>query len=415
MKSVILGAGYVGLTLGVVAASSGHEVQFVENNKSRLDLIKLGKSHFYEPGINEEILKHTNSKKIKAFEKISEILIPNDNSPIIYVISLGTPLKSESDEDVSNPIFNLIKNEIIPILRNQDVICLRSTVEIGFCDHLLQNTPHKLNLAFCPERTVEGKALIELMELPQIIATDNDYTYDVCKSFFKFSPEFIRINNYREGEAVKLICNTYRDWIFSFSNLCSMIGEEKKINISSVISAANFSYSRNVIPMPGLVGGPCLEKDPIILSLNLSKNISKLVKTSREINLLFFESKMKEFFPYVSNKYYESKRIMLIGAAFKGQPLTNDTRGSYIYNILKFLLNLGVPEKSISVFDPLVKELEGYENINIINDLDYLYSSDYDFYLLNTNHQIFYSNSFKKFLSNQKNKIKTFWPEFDMN
>ena len=56
-----------------------------------------------------------------------------------------------------------------------------------------------------------------------------------------------------------------------------MSGEE-------VIRLCNENYSRTNIPLPGLVGGPCLEKDPYILleSTNLKKN--NIIYASRKLN-----------------------------------------------------------------------------------------------------------------------------------
>ncbi|MCA9335240.1 UDP-glucose/GDP-mannose dehydrogenase family protein, partial [Candidatus Saccharibacteria bacterium] len=48
----VLGAGYVGLTSAVLFAHAGYKVHLVEPNPKRLEVIKSGKSFFYEYGID---------------------------------------------------------------------------------------------------------------------------------------------------------------------------------------------------------------------------------------------------------------------------------------------------------------------------------------------------------------------------
>ena len=46
MNISILGTGYVGLTTAVILASVGHKVYCVDTDKSKLEVIKTGKSFF---------------------------------------------------------------------------------------------------------------------------------------------------------------------------------------------------------------------------------------------------------------------------------------------------------------------------------------------------------------------------------
>lgn len=411
MRVVIIGAGYVGLTLGVVAAESGHDVELVEKDEKKLKLLENGKSHFYEPGIDELLLRQVQAEKLRAVATLCKIRSPKDDVPVVYVISLGTPFEGEKGARFGGPIHKIILEELQTVIRDIDVLCLRSTVQIGFCDGLLDAMSRKINIAFCPERTVEGNALNELLELPQIIATNNEYTFELCKELFKFSPNFIRLHSFREGEAVKLVCNTYRDWTFSFANMCALIALEKDISIVRTLEAANTSYPRNKIPMPGLVGGPCLEKDPLIFSSNLSEPLSEYVKTSRKINDFYFRRILSISLPADAIDSYKHKRAVIVGAAFKGKPITNDTRGSLIYPTIEHLLKVGFRIANMSCFDPVVKEIDNYPELYVFNQFEKLFSTDADYYLIMTNHQIFYSSVFEKFVRQSGGKVISFWPE----
>ena len=49
----ILGAGYVGLTLGIFIANQGFKVNMIDNDKSKIDQLRSGISPVHETGIQE--------------------------------------------------------------------------------------------------------------------------------------------------------------------------------------------------------------------------------------------------------------------------------------------------------------------------------------------------------------------------
>jgi len=53
MKLAVIGAGYVGLSAAACLAQLGHDVDCLENNIERLNLLNEGKLPFYEPGLKE--------------------------------------------------------------------------------------------------------------------------------------------------------------------------------------------------------------------------------------------------------------------------------------------------------------------------------------------------------------------------
>ena len=67
------------------------------------------------------------------------------------------------------------------------------------------------------------------------------------------------------AEMVKLVNNTYRDVTFAFANEMALIAEQMGLSAAELIGAANPDYPRASVPRPGFVGGPCLEKDALIL------------------------------------------------------------------------------------------------------------------------------------------------------
>lgn len=410
MRAIIIGAGYVGLTLGVVASTAGHNVSFVEIDEQKLKQLQSGRAHFYEPQIDDLIKEGMNKGTLCFHGEIAEIKDLGWSDPTIWIITMGTPISSQSSSGaVSSSIERVIANEILPKIRQGDVICLRSTVEVGFCERILRKYGRHVSLAFCPERTVEGRALLELHELPQIIATNTLAAFEVASQFFSFAPKMIRLTGFGEAEMVKLINNSYRDWSFAFANMSAIIMQEHGLNCKEVFEAANESYSRAKIPIPGLVGGPCLEKDPIILSLGLNSQLAQYCLTSREVNRYYFAYHFDKFFS-PNDRFYSDKSVALLGAAFKGQPITDDTRGSFVYEAIRNLTERGFLPSGILLFDPLVKCLPTYTGVRITSDLEDIYKNNFDYYILLTNHKEFYSQRFQRYIEGRSEKVLSFWP-----
>lgn len=75
MRIGIVGLGYVGLTLAIVAADCGIEVYGIEVNPEIKNCLKNNRVHFHETGLNELIEKHNQNKNfILSARKISESL-----------------------------------------------------------------------------------------------------------------------------------------------------------------------------------------------------------------------------------------------------------------------------------------------------------------------------------------------------
>ena len=333
MKLGVIGLGYVGLTFSVVAASKGIDVIALEKSEEIKNKLKNKQGHFFEPGLDDLInVLYNNKLFIKNNFSIS------DNIDIFF-ITVGTPLLPNSN----TPNYDYLKsalNSISEVYDGTQLIILRSTIAVGttrnivipFLSKLINKPEDEVLVAFCPERTIEGRAIQELQELPQIIGANNKQALFLAENLFRqITNTVIKIDSLEAAELIKLFNNTYRDIHFAVGNVFNEIAQGYGIDGVNLIKTANLGYSRSNIALPGFVGGPCLEKDAYILTENMIESTGKqFVLNSRKYN----ESLEDKLVNWVVKNFNINDKICISGLAFKGVPDTSDLRGSSSISIV---------------------------------------------------------------------------------
>ena len=351
---VVIGLGYVGLTLSCILADSGFKVYGYDNNPLVIKGLKKKKSHFYERGIQKYLDEHID-KNINLIDKLDK------SYGSTYIISVGTNLKLNSKTPNLDPLKQATK-KVSRVLKNDDLIIYRSTIPIGCSRKILIPKIENITklkcgkdfyFSFAPERTAEGVALKELKENPQIIGTLDDISYKKTSNFFnKFTNSTVNVETIEAAEFSKLLDNSFRDHMFAFSNQFIEYAEKININFPKLIDKINHGYKRNNIPKPSPgVGGPCLTKDPFILNYCLKETgIKNTLQTRvREINMNGPKNLLKRIKMLIkkNNKSIDTAKIFLIGLAFKGNPETSDLRDSTSIQFLELFKN----KKNIYGFD----------------------------------------------------------------
>jgi len=403
-RVIIVGAGYVGLTLGVASARVGHEVYFVDINATTVSKLNHRRSTFYETGLQESLDTLFSNRQDIAFLSMHDLSKATPLNSSIYIISLGTPLGPDS-RALLGPIEDVTR-EVSSYMNDTDLIILRSTIAVGTSRYLINHIPFITNLSFCPERTIEGKALEELSILPQIVSGNSSKAEEMAQTYFAtITKSVIKASSLETAELIKLASNSFRDLNFAFANLLALISNQHNVNVNELISLANFRYDRNKIALPGLVGGPCLEKDSYILSQSFNGKHTGLLIDARHLNEDFPNQAIE--FIYQQGALNTTK-VLICGAAFKGKPVTSDTRGSFVFTIVQGLLNLGVLSSNITIIDPKVDEfILGIQVTNTYSQINL----KFDYMIQLTNHELFESDDFDSFVVKHCSQIISFWPK----
>jgi UDP-N-acetyl-D-mannosaminuronic acid dehydrogenase len=351
----IIGLGYVGLTLATVLAEAGNSVIGIETRQELVDMTNQGLPHFTETGLPDALEGVTRFGKLKAVTAFDDSF-----SCDTYIITVGTPLSPDGVARVD--MIEAAARDIAGNMQDGALVILRSTVKVGTTRDvvapMLAASGKRFDIAMCPERTLEGKALQVLRELPQIVGADDPAVADRAAAVFrKLTSSIVLVSDIETAEIIKLVSNTFRDVQFAFANEVARICDAFGVSAYEVISAGKLGYNRTNIPLPGLVGGPCLEKDPHILMESVRERGVTLDITAA--GRLVNERQPAETVRFISSEIARRKlgaegplRINLLGMAFKGQPETSDLRGSMsikVFNELK----AAHPDAEIGVYDPV--------------------------------------------------------------
>lgn len=356
----MIGMGYVGLTLAVAMAEVGFRIHGVEVNPDTVKIIRSGRAPFRETGLDQKVAAQIAAGAMTVSQEWPAPGVCN-----VYIVTVGTPLATGGKMTNLDSI-RAVTHRLAQNIRPGALVILRSTVRVGVSRSIvkaaLDETGLPYDLAFCPERTLEGKALQELRTLPQIVGGMNHASsVRAAQLFNHLTSTTIRVSDLETAEMIKLVNNTQRDLMFAFANevadICDLIG----VSAPEVIEAGNVGYPRGGMPMPGPVGGPCLEKDPYILVEGVPQPAGdlRLSMLGRQVN----ESLPRRTAAIVVEELTSRKprgevtHGAIMGVAFKGRPETSDLRGTLAIPLIAEL-KAQFPGIQISAFDPAVPDVD---------------------------------------------------------
>ena len=341
--AIVGGAGHIGLPLGILLANKKKRVVLYDKDKKNIDKINNLRMPFMEEG-GSRLLKK-NKKNIFATTEKKYL----SNAKVI-IICIGTPVKnSKPDLQLFFEMFREIKKYLNP----KNLLIIRSSIYPGTCLKIEKLLGKKFqNISYCPERVVQGKSILELPKLPQIISGISKKSIKQSKKLFKIICKKVIITSILEAELIKLFSNAWRYINFSISNEFFTICDKLGINFNELRNNMVDGYERNKnIPKAGFAAGPCLYKDTAQLNAFLKDSFT-LGKAATKINRGFPDFvylKMKKKF----KKKLSSKNIGILGAAFKSD--IDDIRDSLSIELYNFLKKKGL---KVYISDEFVKMKE---------------------------------------------------------
>lgn len=326
---VVGGCGRAGLPLAIAFARLGLKVAAYDIDAERAHSVSSGCMPFREEDGAETLREVLARGTLVATTDIHAVSRAEH-----VIIVVGTPV-----DEFLNPTMTSIRrciDDIAPHLRADALLILRSTVYPGTTEwarRTLAERGRPVDVAFCPERIAEGRALEELPVLPQIIGSDTEGGRRRARALFERLVPLLVDTTSREAEVAKLLTNAWRYMKFAVANYFFMVCRSAGLDYGRILQAVRYEYPRaQDLPGPGFAAGPCLLKDTMQLAA-FSQNNFLLGQTAMAVNEglpAFVVDQMAR------TRQLRGKTVGILGMAFKAE--SDDPRASLSYKLRKLLL-----------------------------------------------------------------------------
>ena len=296
----IFGLGHVGLTFGVCLASRGFKVIGVDINENNVEVINCGKSPFYEPGLDELLVKVIKKSLFVATTNYRDAVLRSD----VSFICVGTPSLPDGSADLK--YVKSAAKMIGEVLREKDcwhMVVVRSTVPPGTTGTVVRFTIEEASnkdagkdfgLCMNPEFLREGSAIRDIFNPNRIVIGEFDkHSGDILETIYKefygsAMPPIIR-TSLINAELIKYVNNAFLATKISFINTIANICERlpgADVNVIAKAIGLDPRISPRFLSAGVGFGGSCFPKDVralITKAEELGYN-AKLLKATIEVN-----------------------------------------------------------------------------------------------------------------------------------
>ena len=325
---VIGGCGHVGLPLAIAFADRGARVGIYDVSEAAVATVNGGRLPFDEPGAASALERTVAAGRLRASLDPSVVGFAEH-----VVVVIGTPVDEHLNPD--QQAIPAALGGCAPYLRDGQLLVLRSTVFPGvtaLVEKMVAALGVQIEVAFCPERIAEGKAMTELFELPQIVSSRSPSGLERASKLFGMLTSTIVELSPEEAELAKLFTNVWRYIKFAAANQFYMMANDRGLDFDRIRKGLAQDYPRAAdMPGAGFAAGPCLFKDTMQLAA-FNNNQFALGHTAMTVNEglpLYVVHRLEQRFDL------SSMTVGILGMAFKGG--SDDIRSSLSYKLKRIL------------------------------------------------------------------------------
>ncbi|MFC1511830.1 nucleotide sugar dehydrogenase [Candidatus Latescibacterota bacterium] len=388
----IIGLGYVGLPLVMVAVSQGFETVGFDIDEAKVAMLGRGEAYLKTIPV-ERIRELAGSGKFRAttdFAGIGEV--------DAVIICVPTPLTAHREPDLS--YITSTGEAIVPHLKKGQLVILESTTWPGTSDEVLAPILEKsglicgedFSLAFSPEREDPGNIQFTTRTIPKVVGGYNEESGKRAVALYRrMFEQVVPVNSTRVAEAVKLSENIFRSVNIALVNELKMIYTKMGIDIWEVIEAAKtkpFGFMP-FYPGPGL-GGHCIPIDPFYLTWKAHEYESptRFIEIAGEINTSMPAYVIDRLTDALNErgKPLKGTRVLVVGVAYKRD--VDDMRESPSLKLLDLLSQKGADASYHDPYIPSIpvirkyRQFEGMKSVPLTGEA----VRSYDAVLIATDH-----------------------------
>jgi UDPglucose 6-dehydrogenase len=351
MRVAVVGTGYVGLVAGACFAESGNDVVCVDNNPTKVRLLRRGKVPIYEPGLEEMVRRNRTEGRLSFTTTLPKAV---RESAVVF-IAVGTPQGEDGSADLRHVLD--VARAIARAMNGYKVIVDKSTVPVGTSEKVREvirrETTHPFSVVSNPEFLKQGAAIDDFMKPDRVVIGVEDpraqaLMLELYEPFTRTGAP-IMMMDCASAELAKYAANAMLATRISFmnevANVCELVGADVD-QVRRAIGADKRIGTSFLFPGVGY-GGSCFPKDvQAMRRFAADKEYDfKILDAVEEVNRL-----QKTKLLATMRKHFGSlkgKTVAVWGLAFK--PRTDDMREAPAIPLIEALLSAGA---SVQAFDP---------------------------------------------------------------
>ena len=361
MRVAIIGQGYVGLTIAVDAAASGHHIVGFDVNPDLVTQLNSGVSHI--EGISDAALAGVIASGAYKASTDPSVLDGCD----VIVIAVPTPLDDARNPDLS--YVHAAADLIAVHVKSPALIVNESTSYPGTLRKEIATriTGVEHLYASSPERVDPGNTQWGTKNTPRLIGGMTPAAVAKAKEFYgTFCDSIIEVSSPEVAEAAKIFENTFRQVNIALVNEFTQIADALGISGREVIdAAATKPYGfMQFNPGPG-VGGHCIPVDPSYLA-HVANQVgvpATFIKRANEVNLAMPAYVVKRVVAG-SGDSIAGKSVVVVGVSYKSN--VADTRETPAASVIDLLRQQGA---TVTWHDDLVGDWRGEKSSPLRGDI----------------------------------------------
>jgi UDP-N-acetyl-D-glucosamine dehydrogenase len=361
MRVAIIGQGYVGLTIAVDAAASGHHIVGFDVNPDLVTQLNSGVSHI--EGISDAALAGVIASGAYKASTDPSVLDGCD----VIVIAVPTPLDDARNPDLS--YVHAAADLIAVHVKSPALIVNESTSYPGTLRKEIATriTGVEHLYASSPERVDPGNTQWGTKNTPRLIGGMTPAAVAKAKEFYgSFCDSIIEVSSPEVAEAAKIFENTFRQVNIALVNEFAQIAAALGISGREVIdAAATKPYGfMQFNPGPG-VGGHCIPVDPSYLA-HVANQVgvpATFIKRANEVNLAMPAYVVKRVVAG-SGGSIAGKSVVVVGVSYKSN--VADTRETPAADVIDLLRQQGA---TVTWHDDLVGTWRGEKTSPLRGDI----------------------------------------------
>jgi UDPglucose 6-dehydrogenase len=357
MRVTVIGAGHVGLVTAACLAHVGHDVMIDDDDAAKLDLVREGRSWFYEPGLQELLGDVVQGGQLRIAGDKAEAV---GHGTVIF-ICVGTPSRGDGSPNLA--FVETVAREVARSLPPGQfrLVCEKSTVPVQTGERVAQviarEAPPEADweVASNPEFLREGSAMIDTLDPDRVVVgTTSKRAQAAMRELYapileRSGAPFLATDR-ATAELIKHASNAFLATKISFINSVARVCERSGADVELVARGMGLDPRIGVhfLKAGAGYGGSCFPKD-VAAFAHRSRELGVDFGILNEVAKINHEARRAVVDKVRDALWHlDGKRVGMLGLSFK--PDTDDLREAPAIDVARDLLADGA---QVVAYDPV--------------------------------------------------------------